>query len=76
MSKKPKPTFDQHTAAMQKLERELAYSAARCDIECECVGVDLPNGNWWDVSKVNPLSVDAHDDGRTSASRRTLENHG
>ena len=49
--------------ALFKIERELAYSAARSDIECECVPVDRVAGEtWWDTSRFRPES-EAFDEG-------------
>lgn len=44
--------FDQRTAAMHKLEQELAYSAARSDIECQCIAEETVPLVWYDTSEI------------------------
>lgn len=45
---------------LQRLERQIAYQASRCDIETFCVGEQLPPGRggasltWYDTTRVMP----------------------
>lgn len=63
MKKSLKLKVDPRAASMHEVEQDLAYSAARSDIECECIGVDLPNGNWWDTTQFQPESEGVFDPG-------------
>jgi hypothetical protein len=50
----------QRDREVQRLEREIAYHAARSDIECYCVREQLPPGrgaaslDWYDTTRVSP----------------------
>lgn len=49
------PPADSDLPVIRKLEREIAYDAARSDIECHCEG----NGmfpEWYDITKIEELS--------------------
>ena len=54
MKKTTAQTFDQRQAAMEKLQRELAYSAARSDIECTAIRFNDPleKPAAWDTSRL------------------------
>ena len=65
MKKTTAQTFDQRQAAMEKLQRELAYSAARSDIECSCnPHTPLGHGVSWDTSNLLPEATVGLDEGQ------------